>query len=69
MLDDITKPITVDGAEILLRIADTAGWNWLQIVNDYVYPRSRVDVSWSFFQRHTEKIQYRKIIVVSFIHT
>ena len=52
LLDDIiTKPITVDGEEVVLRIADgTAGWNWLQIIDNYMYPRYRVDVSWSFYQ-------------------
>ena len=43
LLDDITKLITVNGVEIMLRIADTDGWSLIQMVYDYLHPR--VDVS------------------------
>ena len=49
LLDYITSPITVDGEEIMLSIADTAGGEWpfgTIYFDSTLYPNA--SVSWSF---------------------
>ena len=59
------KIITVDGEELLLRIADTTGEERFYTMDSYMYYFAKV--SWSFEKAYREHNYYVQVIIVHFI--